>query len=33
MKPIYMIQIGFSALKDQKKWQGGFFNRCEGGKL
>lgn len=25
MKPIYIIQIGFSALKDQKKWQGIFL--------
>lgn len=25
MKPIYITQIGFSTLKDQKKCQGFFF--------
>lgn len=25
MKPIYIIQIGFSTLKDQKKQQANFF--------
>lgn len=32
MKPIYITQIGFSTLKDQKKCQGFFFffGGCEG---
>jgi len=30
MKPIYIIQIGFSTLKDQNKWQGIFFLCVQG---
>lgn len=32
MKPIYIIQIGFSTLKDQKKQQAIFFYGCGGRK-
>lgn len=31
MKPIYIIQIGFSTLKDQKKQQAIFFFMGVGG--
>lgn len=31
MKPIYIIQIGFSAVKDLRKWQGIHYG-CAGSK-